>query len=88
MNLDFITEFYVPIVVLACLCVGYIIKKIDIIPDNYIPAILGVLGVVFAFISQGISFESFVEGMFSGLASTGLHQAFKQIIENLGGDNT
>lgn len=82
MDLGFITDYYMPIIVLACLCIGYMIKKIDKIPDKYIPTIMGVLGVIFGFITNGISFYSFTGGMVSGLASTGLHQAFKQIIEN------
>lgn len=78
---DFIQQFYMPIIIVACLCVGYILKKIDFIPDKFIPLVMGILGVVFAFISNGLSFEVFVGGLFSGLASTGMHQVFKQIIE-------
>ena len=77
---DFIQQFYMPIIIVACLCVGYILKKIDFIPDKFIPLVMGILGVVFAFISNGLSFEVFVGGLFSGLASTGMHQVFKQII--------
>lgn len=77
---EFIQQFYMPIIIVACLCVGYILKKIDFIPDKFIPLVMGILGVVFAFISNGLSFEVFVGGLFSGLASTGMHQVFKQII--------
>lgn len=77
----FIQQFYMPIIIVACLCIGYILKKIDFVPDKYIPLIMGVLGTVFAFISNGISFDNFVGGLFSGLASTGFHQLFKQLIE-------
>ncbi len=76
-----IEQFYMPIIIVACLCIGYILKKIDFVPDKFIPLIMGILGVTFAFISNGLSFEVFVGGLFSGLASTGLHQVFKQIIE-------
>ena len=76
-----IEQFYMPIIIIACLCIGYILKKIDFVPDKFIPLIMGILGVAFAFISNGLSFEIFVGGLFSGLASTGLHQVFKQIIE-------
>ena len=82
MDLSFITEYYIPIIIVACLCVGYIIKKWEKIPDKYIPTIVGVLGVIFGFITQGFSFEAFTAGLASGLGSTGFHQAFKQIIEN------
>lgn len=50
MDLGFITDYYMPIIVLACLCIGYMIKEIDKIPDKYIPTIMGVLGVIFGFI--------------------------------------
>ena len=73
-----------PIIIIACLCIGYIIKKINFIPDKFIPLIMGCLGILFAFISNGLSFEMFVGGLFSGLASTGMHQLFKQIIEDDG----
>lgn len=81
---EFIQQFYMPIIIIACLCMGYIIKKIDFIPDKYIPLIMGGLGIIFAFVSNGISFEVFVGGLFSGLASTGMHQVFKQIIKDDG----
>lgn len=82
MDLGWITDYFMPIIVLACLCVGYMIKKIDKIPDKYIPTIMGLLGIAFGFITNGFTFEAFTGGMLSGLASTGFHQAFKQIIEN------
>ena len=44
MSLEFITEYYIPIVLAACLIVGYVIKKsLDIIPNKYIPLILAIL---------------------------------------------
>ena len=83
MNFDFITEYYIPIVVVACLIVGYIVKtSLDFIPNKYIPLILAVLGGVLGCVSNTyISLETIVYGAFSGLASTGLHQAFTRIIE-------
>lgn len=85
MDLGWITDYFMPIIVLACLCIGYMIKKINIIPDKYIPTIMGILGIIFGFITNGFTFIAFTGGMLSGLASTGLHQAFKQIIENKDG---
>ena len=83
MDLGWVTEYFIPIIILACLGVGYIIKKINKIPNNYIPAIVGTLGIVFGFITNGFTFYAFTAGLASGLASTGLYEAFKQII----GDN-
>ena len=85
--LEFVQQYYMPLIILACLCVGFILKHLEYIPDKFIPLIMGCLGVIFAFISNGFSFEVFVGGLFSGLASTGLHQVFKQLIEGDGKDD-
>jgi len=78
---ELLQTFYMPIVFFACLCIGYIIKRIDFIADKYIPLIMGILGIIFGFITADFSFNSFVGGLASGLASTGFHQVFKQLIE-------
>ena len=84
MNLGILTDYYVPVVVVACLIVGYCIKHIkwlDAISNEYIPTILAVLGAILCCVStEAVSLEIIVYGALSGLASTGLHQAFKQII--------
>lgn len=89
MDLNFLTEYYIPVVLVACLIVGYCIKHIiwlEKISNEYIPAILAVLGAVLACVSavsggNPVTLETIVYGAFTGLASTGLHQAFKQIVE-------
>ncbi|WP_409016135.1 phage holin family protein [Anaerostipes caccae] len=82
MSLEFITEYYIPIVLAACLIVGYVIKKsLDFIPNKYIPLILAVLGAVLGCVATSITLETIVYGAFTGLASTGLHQAFTRVIE-------
>lgn len=90
MDLSFVTEYYVPVVLLACLIVGYCIKHIkwlDSIANEYIPTILVVLGAVLCCISKSaVNLDTIVCGMFSGLASTGLHQAFTQIISKSKGE--
>lgn len=84
MNLNFITENYMTLVVIACLVVGYCIKHItwlEKLSNQYIPTIMVLLGAVLGCIAnQEISLETIVYGAVSGLASTGLHQAFKQLI--------
>ncbi len=83
MNFTSLTEYFVVVVVVACLVVGYIIKtSFDFIPNKYIPTILAVIGAVLNAVVSGISVESVVYGALMGLASTGLHQTFKQFIEN------
>lgn len=72
------------LVVLACLVVGYVIKTaLDFVPNKYIPTILAVVGAIVNVIIGGISVDTIVYGALAGLASTGLHQAFKQFIEGM-----
>ena len=86
MDLGFLTEYYVPIVIVACLIVGYIIKaSLDFIPNKYIPLILAILGAIVCCVANtSIDLNTIVYGAFSGLASTGLHQAFTRVIEKDG----
>lgn len=83
--MDFTTliKYFVLVVVVACLVVGYIIKtSLDFIPNKYIPTILALLGAVLNPIVSGLSVETIVYGALMGLASTGMHQAFTRFIEN------
>lgn len=83
MDLTFLNEYANIIVIGVCLCVGYVIKNsINVIPNKYIPLIMVVLGVIVNVWTNSFAFtpDILLGGMFSGLASTGLHQAFKQII--------
>ena len=92
MDLNFLNDYYIPVVLVACLIVGYCIKHVtwlDKVANEYIPTILAVLGAVLAVISaylgkSPITLETVVYGAFTGLASTGLHQAFTQIINKEG----
>lgn len=83
MDLTSITEMYVPIIVIACLIVGYIAKKwIKDVDNKYIPTIVCVLGALLGCITtQTINVDVIVAGAVSGLASTGLHQTYKNLIE-------
>lgn len=84
MDFSELTKYFVLVVVVACLVVGYIIKHatfLSKIPNNDIPVILAVVGAVSNLIVSGLSFESIVYGALMGLTSTGLHQAFKNFVE-------
>lgn len=84
MNITFLTKFAVPIIVGICLCIGYILKNIisDTCINKFIPLIMAVLGVILnIWINMNFTPEILLGGLFSGLASTGLHQAFKCLIE-------
>lgn len=83
--MDFTTvlnDYFVLVVFVACLIVGYIIKtSLDFVPNKYIPTILAVFGAILNAVVSGVSVDSVVYGAFMGLASTGLHQAFTRFIE-------
>ena len=88
MDLKFITENFVPVIVVACVLVGYIIKvtpPFAKIANNYIPLIVTLLGAVLGILTNGLTLEAIVYGAVSGLASTGLHQVFTQLL-NIGKD--
>lgn len=84
MDLNFITDFVngAPLVVAAALVTGYIIKKwISDVDNKIIPTVVGIEGAILNGAINGFSIETVIAGAIAGLASTGLHQAFKQIIE-------
>lgn len=83
MDLGFLAEFAVPLIVGICLCFGYILK--NVITTNkinkYIPLIMGVTGIVInVWINMAFTPEILLAGVFSGLASTGLYEVFKNLI--------
>lgn len=84
MDFSLVTNNFVFIVMLACLVVGYTIKHASFlkwIKNDDIPVILAVIGAILNTIVGGISVESIVYGAVMGLASTGLHQSFKNFID-------
>ena len=82
MDFSSLEKYFVLTVVIACLIVGYITKKwIKDVNNKYIPTILVIFGAILNLFVSGLSIESAIFGAFMGLASTGLHQTFKQYIE-------
>lgn len=82
MDLTFLNDYLVLVIVGICLCIGYVIKtSITKIDNKYIPLIMAVLGVALnVWLTHGISPDVILGGMFSGLASTGMHQMFTNLI--------
>ena len=86
--MEFLNDYLVLIIMGICLCIGYVIKHL--IPadrvNKLIPLIMAVLGVGLNVWLNGFAFtpEILLGGLASGLASTGLHQVFKQFIEKGG----
>ena len=82
-DLGFMTELYMPLIMGLWLGVGYILKHwIKDVNNKIIPTILAVLGMAVAILTTPEpNLQVIVGGMLSGLASTGTHQAFKNLIE-------
>lgn len=88
MDIGFLTEYAIPLIVGICLCVGYIIK--NLVPSDginrFIPLIMGIIGVLLNYwVNQQFTAEVLLGGLFSGLASTGLYELFRNLI-NRGDD--
>ena len=84
MDFSFLTEYFVAVVLVACLVIGYIIKHATFlkwIKNDDIPVVLAVIGCLINLVVSGVSIESAVYGAVMGLASTGMHQAFKNFVE-------
>ena len=83
--METLNNYMILIVVAVCLCVGYVLKHL--IPTDkinpFIPLIMAALGTFMNMWISGfkITPEILLGGMISGLASTGLYEAFKQFIE-------
>lgn len=87
MDLGFLTEYLVVVIAGICLCVGFVVKKwIKDVDNKFIPTICAVLGLLLAVWMNGwtVTPSIVLSGLFSGLASTGLHQAFTRLIEKGG----
>ena len=77
----------VPIVII-CYLVGCMCKAIEMIPDKFIPVIVGVVGGIVAIPAMYIMpdfpatdiITAISVGIFSGLTSTGVNQIYKQIV--------
>ncbi len=82
--MEFLNNYLNVIIVGLCLLFGFIVKKwVKDVDNKYIPTLVTVLGIVLAVWVQGaVTPEIILGGGLSGLASTGMHQAFKQWIEH------
>ena len=85
MDITFLNDYVVLVVVGICLCIGYVLKNsFPKLENKYIPLIMAILGVVLnIWIAKKITPDILLAGMISGLSSTGLHQTLKNIT---GGD--
>lgn len=85
--MSFFSEYMIPVAVVICLIVGYILKNyVTVVPNNLVPIIVTILGIVLAaWVNMAMTPDILAAGMVSGLASTGLHQLLTRTLENVGG---
>ena len=87
MDLSFLSEFINLGILGVCLCIGYVIKtSLDFIPNKYIPLIMLILGTILGVVTNlnDLSINVVLTGMVSGLASTGMYEMFKNLINKDG----
>lgn len=86
MNFDVISllqEYAVIPVALLCWLIGYALKNyVPKLPNNYIPLILGVVGILCVlWINWAFSFELLLAGVCSAALAVWAHQVGKQMTE-------
>ena len=83
MDLTFLNDYINVVVLGICLCIGYVIKtSLDFIGNKYIPVIMLIIGTGINIIVNfpQINAAIILGGMISGLASTGLYEAMRNLI--------
>lgn len=85
MDINFLLNYINPLILGICLLVGYVLKTaFDKFPNRYIPLSALTLGTIIAItinFKAGISPEIVLGGMISGLASTGLYEMLRNLLE-------
>lgn len=84
MDLSFLTNAINPIILGICLMVGYVIKTaVPKLPNRYIPLSALILGTMIAIAINwpGINAQVVLDGMISGLASTGLYEMLRNMLD-------
>ena len=86
MEITIINDFITPIAVVAALCVGYIVRNAittDAV-NRFIPLVVAAVGIAVTCAvdipAGSFTVNTIINGMVSGLASTGLYEAFKQLM--------
>lgn len=82
--MEFLNAYLHPVILGICLVSGYIIKHwLPDVDNKIIPTVVTALGIVLALWISGWHFtpQILLTGALTGLASTGLHQLFRQWLE-------
>ncbi len=84
LDVNFLFEFINPIILGICLLVGYVLKTaFDSFPNKFIPLTALCTGTILAILlnlQSGINAEVILGGMISGLASTGLYEMLRNLL--------
>jgi hypothetical protein len=87
MDITFLTNYINPLILGICLALGFAIKTaLPMIPNRYIPLSALILGTIAAIVMNypGINAEVILGGMISGLASTGLYEMLRNLLNRDG----
>ena len=87
MDLSFLMEFINVITLGICLCIGYALKtSFKKFNNQYIPMVMLVIGTIINVLINipNIHATVVLSGMISGLASTGLYEAMRNLIDKDG----
>ena len=84
-DLTFLTQYINPVILGICLLVGYALKTaFEKFPNKFIPLAALCTGTIIAILinwQSGISAEIVLGGMISGLASTGLYEMLRNLLD-------
>ena len=88
MDINFLLNYINPLILGICLATGYALKTAFAkFPNKYIPLsalILGTLIAILINLKIGINAEVILGGMISGLASTGLYEMLRNLLDKDG----
>lgn len=84
MDLSFLLQLVNPIILGICLLTGYVLKTaFDKFPNKYIPLTALCMGALLSVLinyRNGLNAEVVLGGMISGLASTGLYEMLRNLL--------
>ena len=88
MDINFLVDYITPLILGICLLVGFVLKTaFDKFPNKYIPLCALCMGTIIAILinlQSGINAEVILGGMISGLASTGLYEMLRNLLDKDG----
>lgn len=88
MDIKYLLEMINPVILGICLLAGYVLKlAVTSFPNRFIPMAALMLGTIISILinlQSGINAEVILGGMISGLASTGMYEMLRNLIDKDG----